>query len=451
MCTGMVTLVQQHQQSAPEENRYQKDQDQASCNIVIECDEAEDCNDEIVQSPKDITAVIPRASSLASSSTQCSEIENYDEEEEETDTDEGDWIPDLSVPAVLQHHQQVTTADGNLVLPNADTSNFGDVRVKNSTNVHLGNKTFYKGPVTIKQFVYTNPIPVQENEFVTRDTNRVSKCDTFDSTNATGITPTFSQKDWWNFTWNDRDTIIDLDETEDTQQRYKKCLTKVLNWLWSWRCAAFTCMIALILVIVVTIACVYFTRDTIPPEAVIPQVPDSRLNGSIVKNVRFIERSEWGAQPPSEPLKKMKLPVPYVIISHTATELCLSQSECTFHVRFAQTFHIESRKWSDIAYNFLVGGDGYAYVGRSWDYMGAHSFGFNNISIGISFIGTFNSVIPNASQLHAAQQLIKVGVEAGKIAPNYKLLGHRQISATLSPGDALYKVIQTWPHWSPSP
>lgn len=170
-----------------------------------------------------------------------------------------------------------------------------------------------------------------------------------------------------------------------------------------------------------------------------------------MKNVRFIERSEWGAQPPAEPLKKMKLPVPYVIISHTATELCLSQSECTFHVRFAQTFHIESRKWSDIAYNFLVGGDGYAYVGRSWDYIGAHSFGFNNISVGISFIGTFNSVIPNASQLHAAQQLIKVGVEAGKIAPNYKLLGHRQVSATLSPGDALYKVIQTWPHWSPSP
>lgn len=39
-------------------------------------------------------------------------------------------------------------------------------------------------------------------------------------------------------------------------------------------------MIALILVIVVTIACVYITHDTIPPEAVIPQVPDSRLNGN---------------------------------------------------------------------------------------------------------------------------------------------------------------------------
>jgi len=120
-------------------------------------------------------------------------------------------------------------------------------------------------------------------------------------------------------------------------------------------------------------------------------------------------------------------------------------------VRFAQTFHIESRQWSDIAYNFLVGGDGLAYVGRSWDYIGAHSFGFNNKSIGISFIGTFNSVVPPKTQLHAAQKIIELGVKAGKIASDYKLLGHRQVSRTLSPGDALYDEITKWPHWSPHP
>lgn len=147
----------------------------------------------------------------------------------------------------------------------------------------------------------------------------------------------------------------------------------------------------------------------------------------------------------------MKLPVPYVIISHTATQFCNTQSECTFYVRFAQTFHIESRNWSDIGYNFLVGGDGYVYVGRSWDYMGAHAFGYNNISIGISFIGTFNTVKPPKQQLYTVQKLIELGVEKGKIAPDYKLLGHRQVSRTISPGDALYSVIQTWPHWSKEP
>lgn len=39
------------------------------------------------------------------------------------------------------------------------------------------------------------------------------------------------------------------------------------------------------------------------------------------------------------------------------------QADCTFQVRTIQTFHIESRGWDDIGYNFLVGGDGAIYVG----------------------------------------------------------------------------------------
>jgi len=33
--------------------------------------------------------------------------------------------------------------------------NFGNIVVNSSSDVHFGNKTFYNGPVTIKQFVYT--------------------------------------------------------------------------------------------------------------------------------------------------------------------------------------------------------------------------------------------------------------------------------------------------------
>lgn len=417
---GMVTLVQQHQPT--EENQYQKDRDPSNRTTAIECHQPEVCCTETTESPKNTALVLHGGDSLASSSTQCSEVENDDEEEEEeeedTDTEDDGWIPDLPVPAVLQQHQQVTTADGNLVLPNADASNFGDVRVKNSSNVHLGNKTFYKGPVTIKQFVYTNPVPIQENGAAIKIDGSPN---TSDSTNAPNDTLTLRQK--------------------------------VLSWLWSWRCAAFTCVVTIILALVVTSACVYITYNTAED---IDGISDNSANtsvpeGPIVGNIRFISRNEWGAQPPSVPLTKMKLPVPYVIISHTATEGCTLQSDCTYRVRFAQSFHIESRKWSDISYNFLVGGDGYVYVGRNWDYMGAHAFGYNNISIGISFIGTFNTIKPNKRQLYAARKLIDIGVKNNKIATNYKLLGHRQVSGTLSPGDVLYGIIQTWPHWSSEP
>lgn len=424
-CMGMVTLVQQHQQ-APDSNRYQKDQDRVNGILPIESRETENCGGEFAH-PLDTAITVTGNGSIAGSSTQCSDVDDDEEEEEETDVEEGGWTPDLPVPAVIQHHQEVATTDGNLVLPNADPSNFGDVCVKNSTNVHLGNKTFYKGPVTIKQFVYTNPTSIQDT--VKAETGRVSDANVSDLSTTKGDAAA-------------NRPILPQNSNYD----------KVTKWLWTWRCAAFLCVVALILVTAVVITSVYLARSSAaPPAPVFPEIPDSSLTGIKVKNVRFVERNEWGAQPPSEQLTKMKLPVPYVIISHTVTEFCSTQSDCTFHVRFAQTFHIESRKWSDIAYNFLVGGDGLAYVGRSWDYMGAHSFGYNNISIGISFIGTFNAVIPPKRQLYAAQRIIELGVEAGKIAPDYKLLGHRQISETLSPGDALYSIIKTWPHWSPTP
>lgn len=164
--------------------------------------------------------------------------------------------------------------------------------------------------------------------------------------------------------------------------------------------------------------------------------------------MRFVSRIEWGAQPPTEPLAELKLPVPYVIVSHTATDVCSTQSQCTFIVRFCQTFHIESRNWSDVGYNYMVGGDGLAYVGRGWKFWPAQAIGYNDKSISISFLGTFNSVVPPKRQLQAAQKLIEVGVKGGAIAKDYKLIAHRQVSPTLSPGDALYTVIKTWPHWT---
>lgn len=104
--------------------------------------------------------------------------------------------------------------------------------------------------------------------------------------------------------------------------------------------------------------------------------------------------------------------------------------------------------WDHIGYNFLVGGDGLVYEGRGWDVQGAHTKGYNTDSIGISFIGTFVKIRPSDAQLYACQKLLEEGVRLKKLAPDYKLYGHRQLSATESPGDVLYRIIQTWPHWT---
>ena len=66
--------------------------------------------------------------------------------------------------------------------------------------------------------------------------------------------------------------------------------------------------------------------------------------------------------------------------------------------------------WWDIGYNFLIGEDGRVYEGRGWDAVGAHTLGYNSVSIGIAFIGDFRGRSPNAAAIRASLQLISCGI-----------------------------------------
>ncbi|KAL3276267.1 hypothetical protein HHI36_020981 [Cryptolaemus montrouzieri] len=65
----------------------------------------------------------------------------------------------------------------------------------------------------------------------------------------------------------------------------------------------------------------------------------------------IINRRTWLAQPPLE-VQYMESPAKHVVISHSATEEASTHAENTLLVRLIQSFHMDSRKWSDIAYNF---------------------------------------------------------------------------------------------------
>lgn len=165
------------------------------------------------------------------------------------------------------------------------------------------------------------------------------------------------------------------------------------------------------------------------------------------EGLRLVSRTVWGPEPVVYPLERIRQPVPWVIISHTATGGGNTQSECIRHLRVIQKYHKDSQDWDDIGYNFLVGGDGSAYCGRGWDNIGAHTRFFNKYSIGISFIGTFVHIPPPKKQLEACKKLLKRGVAIGKLAKDYKLFAHKQLWATLSPGEKLYDIIKEWPHF----
>lgn len=51
----------------------------------------------------------------------------------------------------INNQQLMLAEDGQM-----DSSQFGNVAISNSTDIHIGNKTIYQGPVTIKQLVCNN-------------------------------------------------------------------------------------------------------------------------------------------------------------------------------------------------------------------------------------------------------------------------------------------------------
>lgn len=117
-------------------------------------------------------------------------------------------------------------------------------------------------------------------------------------------------------------------------------------------------------------------------------------------------------------------------------------------VRNIQDFHMQTKKWDDIGYNFIIGRDGTVFVGRGWLYKGAHSRDYNKDSICIAFIGNFNEETPSDESLIAAKRLINRGVDVGKLNKNYRIYGHCQLILSESPGKNLYDAIQTWDHWT---
>ncbi|KAI4461066.1 peptidoglycan recognition protein [Holotrichia oblita] len=164
----------------------------------------------------------------------------------------------------------------------------------------------------------------------------------------------------------------------------------------------------------------------------------------------LITRRQWKARKSDFRIDTFKAPVPYVVIHQTSTESCNTLSECEKQVRQIEDIHINSKRLSDISYNFLVGGDdGYIFEARGWTKVGAHINRYNSVSIGIAFIGLFEDKLPSNASLSATQELIRMGMEENYIKRDYKLFGMRQLSNSIdNPGQQLYDIIKKWPHWS---
>jgi hypothetical protein len=155
------------------------------------------------------------------------------------------------------------------------------------------------------------------------------------------------------------------------------------------------------------------------------------------------------------------------IVHHTENPNGYSPSEVPAMLRAIYEFHVHGRGWFDIGYNFVVD-----RFGRIWEarqggialpVMGAQAGDWNQISFGVSLLGTYTAVRPSAAAMAALEWLLAwklalnglpaVGeisavasaadisytqFRAGQHVRFPRVAGHRQVDSTACPGDALF-------------
>lgn len=209
--------------------------------------------------------------------------------------------------------------------------------------------------------------------------------------------------------------------------------------------------------------------------------------GAVVKRPNFVTRAQWGAD---ESWRTSNPQIATTIIAgfihHTAMKSDYTREEAPAQVRNLYAYFIKTRKYSDIAYNYIVDRFGTVYEGRSgcalsqiqtcdgpsMPAIGGHTAGMNNQTFGIAVMGNFDTTPVDADTsdvlVNSLAQLVAWRIAPYGLNPNtmirimstdttglsrYKngelskptpvISGHRDVGLTVCPGRYFYPLMQT--------
>ncbi len=138
----------------------------------------------------------------------------------------------------------------------------------------------------------------------------------------------------------------------------------------------------------------------------------------------IITRAEWGADESLRRGSPQYSPtIKAAFVHHTASKNDYTPEEAAKQVRNLYTYFTRGKRYSDMAYNFLVDRFGRLYEGRAGGLdqavVGGHTAGFNNNTFAISAIGNFQKAAPPADQMAAIVDSVS-SLTAWKLAMNHR-------------------------------
>lgn len=154
----------------------------------------------------------------------------------------------------------------------------------------------------------------------------------------------------------------------------------------------------------------------------------------------YIRRAEWGGTAPETNCQALGR-VHRLTIHHTGADSRALGASDWQTVQRIEDYHRNHRGWACIGYHFLIGADGAIYEGRPLSLQGAHVMDQNQGNLGIACIGAFDAELPESAQLRSLARLVEALRERLHL-PVTAIHGHRDLSPSTCPGDALYAWMQ---------
>lgn len=151
----------------------------------------------------------------------------------------------------------------------------------------------------------------------------------------------------------------------------------------------------------------------------------------------IISRQGWGSRKPTYTPARIKTPTPRLWLHHTVLE-----GTGPAAVRDTQNFHMDTRRYNDIAYSFLTDDMGVIFEGRGAGIQGGHTLFDNTQSSAICAIGNYEARKPSRAHVNAIVNLAIYGHAQGWW-PKFVTGGHRDapFANTACPGRYLHALI----------
>ena len=168
-----------------------------------------------------------------------------------------------------------------------------------------------------------------------------------------------------------------------------------------------------------------------------------------------ISRSKWCTAPECSYTGVQTYPATHLIVHHTVSGNDIT--DWAAHIRAIWSFQTFTRGWGDIGYNFLIDPNGNIYEGHLGgdDAVGTHASEANRGGMGVSLMGTFDTVRPPEAMLNALAELLawkssknEIDVWDASRLPLFSyghldLIGHRDVYGTTTcPGDLAHSLIK---------